>query len=1119
MSQQWITPAGSLANLLIGVPVSVQLEAFDTTNSGATAIWSLSGQDTLPPGLTLSSSGIISGTPEYSSPSNNYFTTINYNFTVRLTSSDNTQAIDENGLVQPYRTFTIIITNVINQDFNWVTSSGNLGTVPNGEYYSLPIKAETTGNANITYSFLSGELPSGMQVLKTGYLQGVPTFVNPVAVDQNQTYRFTIRATTNTGHVNDRSFSLTVTNIYGPVITPNSPLEFIYDPITNSDVVTNYPPGVVVLGAAFDGDYYSQQLTVFELNPNVKIQWSIKSGSLPLGVTLSQNGLLSGYIQPLQLVNGNGPPGYDGDTVVNNIIVEEEQFDSAPYDFGEVNQSLHYNFTVQAFDGANYTLQNYILEVISRNDFSADTTLLLNDTYITIDSGNIFLPVITTTTTTLPTARQDSYYAFKFNAVDFSNAQLTYSIVNNVGAFDAFVSGVDAGFDYNGDNISHLAGVGFDSFTQSQNTFSTGNLPGLILDPTTGWLYGKVLPQTLSIQNFEFAVQASKTVGGVTYNSVPKFVVLPVAGKINNTIQWITPSDLGSINNGSVSELSIVANSEEGEDLVYSIYDRPGVPVRLPQGLQLLPTGEISGRVSFETFSIDQFTTTFDNDLLTVDKIYKFTVLVKAVDGTAESIKEFSIRVNIVDQIPYVDLYLQALPSYHQRQIFDSIVNDTTIFDPSLIYRSNDPWFGVNQNINMLFLPGLNSASLNEYQNAISLNHWNKTYNLGEVKTASVLDNNYSVKYEVVYIEVIDPEETFDHKSPGLEIDLQGTISNPYIDAKGNEFFTVYPNTTTNMINRLVSGIGYQNQSTLPPWMSSNQPGVTANTFNTPLGYTRAIVLAYTIPGASKQIAYRLNKQGIDFRNIDFRIDRYFVDNYYSDNFQGNTWVLGKETTFDSLQKNNIGIIVAKVDYAVSVPFNQINGRTVDYVNSRGGFDGITTFKNGESVIFTQQENFVDAGPYDGWISYSDAFLGDNIATTTIEGYDSESFDTYEIIPGFLEAAANPNLINKRGGTWIINVVNGVINLISSQQILLNQRVQIVNGKNFREAIFYYNSILPAGYTVPYYKIFRTGAATTIILKTTFNAGTTKFFSNRDHYYTPGSNDQILKFPQDITFS
>ena len=67
--------------------------------------------------------------------------------------------------------------------------------------------------------------------------------------------------------------------------------------------------------------------------------------------------------------------------------------------------------------------------------------------------------------------------------------------------------------------------------------------------------------------------------------------------------------------------------------------DTLGVAVGLPQGLSLLPSGDISGRVSFEVFSLDMQDTTFDNASLTIDRTFKFTVKAETFDGSSSMLK------------------------------------------------------------------------------------------------------------------------------------------------------------------------------------------------------------------------------------------------------------------------------------------------------------------------------------------------------------------------------------------------------------------------------------------------------------------------------------------------
>jgi hypothetical protein len=255
----------------------------------------------------------------------------------------------------------------------------------------------------------------------------------------------------------------------------------------------------------------------------------------------------------------------------------------------------------------------------------------------------------------------------------------------------------------------------------------------------------------------------------------------------------------------------------------------------------------------------------------------------------------------------------------------------------------------------------------------------------------------------------LDPEETSTYQSPPLEINLDGIISNPYIDGSGNEYKVIYPNSSTNMSLRLAEGVGFQDRSSLPPWMLSNQPSSTVTSaFDKPLGFVKAVVLAYAKPSYGKLIEYRLKNSKVDFNTIKFTVDRYEIDNFYSKYFNYNTgsYLKDKEATFDSLPKQ-IGLLVAQVNYGVETPFDEINGRPVSYIKANGGLDSFLDFHDGETLIFTKQEHFDTKSAYDGWVKYSDLYIGDNIYTTAIEGYGSEGFDQYSVVPGYLEKLQN----------------------------------------------------------------------------------------------------------------
>ena len=1228
-SLTWVTPPGSIANFSIGNPSTTKLVVADTSNTGATITYSKISGD-LPPGLTLSSSGIISGTPQYATSSNNYFISLDYEFIVRVISSDG-RVLDGK--------FIIIITNTVNQDFLWTTPEGILGTIPNGNFYSLTVQAESSAGLGITYSLVSGELPPGMQLIshrvtKTitatqfststtvkvsntqtisindyvfgtkiaantrvadidaatntvtltvattsavasgdtvdiyspGLLQGVPTILDPIKVNESRSYRFTVRATNSLDRITDRAFSLNVTNIYGPIIEPET----------------------TFLGSYFDGDFFDQQLEVIQLNPAVEIDWAVTSGRLPPGLTLNSGGAITGYLEPVELVGQYGPSGYDGESTENGITVGQQEYDTGPYQFNQLSQNVAYTFTVQAFDGANYDLQTYVINVVSRPNYTADSDLSIDDAYLTVDSGNVYIPVIRNTSTILPAGRQDAYYAAKIDGYDFDvgTENLTYRIVNTAGTYDG------SPFDpLNRDDLNNGLPGSFD-FVSS----TVSNLPGVNLDSDSGWIFGKINPQTSAYEEFDFGIEVCKTVGygtvgnielsinanvtvnttqfitqrfanstpaanlsvlanvtsstiyvtpvsgnitlldnslwvsnssslsatvtntsfyQVEYCSRPTYFTLPVVGDPNSIITWTSPLDLGTIDNGTVSELRVEAVSAIGAKITYSLVDERGVSCRLPQGLILLPTGEIAGRATFESFSVDDHATTFDNELLVVDRTATFRVRAETVDGSASSTRTFTLKLNLIDTEPYENLYLKAMPPVSKRQMYNALISDSSIFNRTSIYRPDDTNFGVQKDLTMLFLPGLSPSELTEYQTAMIQNHFTKTYTFGNIKVAYVLDAAYEIKYEVVYVEVVDPGENDLGAGPAPSTDLSGIIDNPYVSQDGTAYNIIYPNSSENMTRRMEEIVGYQDQSSLPPWMTSNQPDATTATgFTIPLGYTKAVVIAHAEPGQGEKIAYKIRKSNFDFNQIEFVVDRYQVDNYYSSNYSISTasYIRDRETTFDSDQNINVGTIVAAVTYAVTVPYNQINGRPIEYIIANGGIDGIDNFADGETIVFTKQEQFEDPGPYDGWVDYSASYIGDNTETTAVEGYDSGSYDTYTVVPGFLEKSQGTSTVNRRGGIWRIGITNGIVNLDFVQEITVYERVRILFGKTLSSAILTYSLDLEPGQTVPFYKVFISNPA--LRIRTTFNNDTTKFFTRRDQYYEPGSKDKYVKFPQ-----
>ena len=227
-----VSPA-TLANGTIGTAYSRTVSA--TGGSGSPYTFAVS-VGTLPAGLTLNaSSGVISGTP-----------------TSAATSAFTIRATDSNGAFGS-RNYSVTITPA--------PVVVNPASLPGGAVsaaYSQVVSA-TGGIGTYTFSRSAGTLPAGLLLnATTGAITGTPTTAG--------TRNFTIRATASGGGTGTRAYTVTISAAI--VVNPAS-----------------LPGGTA--GAA-----YSQSVTA--TGGTGTKTFSISSGALPAGLTLSTSGLVSG---------------------------------------------------------------------------------------------------------------------------------------------------------------------------------------------------------------------------------------------------------------------------------------------------------------------------------------------------------------------------------------------------------------------------------------------------------------------------------------------------------------------------------------------------------------------------------------------------------------------------------------------------------------------------------------------------------------------------------------------------------------------------------------------------------------------------------------------------------
>jgi len=302
--------------------------------------------------------------------------------------------------------------------------------------------------------------------------------------------------------------------------------------------------------------------------------------------------------------------------------------------------------------------------------------------------------------------------------------------------------------------------------------------------------------------------------------------------------------------------------------------------------------------------------TSYDNNLTTFDKSYTFTVEAKDQFNYSITSRTFRIDIDTTDTKVYSNVYIQPLPKIEKREKWTRFVTDPSIFDPSILYRQDDPAFGIQIEQKMLLFAGIETKQAEIYANLAESNFKRRRLNFGKVKTAQAKKNgSNNVEYEIVYVELIDPysqvagsvkipindnnKQLYVNTTPYNTIegplnDKIAELSEPYpmiyrpqfadldifsdvITVDSDNLSKVYPASIKNMRNKIKQA-GANNQEYLPLWMLTPQQGTTKI-----LGYTLAVPICYCKPGHATTIMNKIKLLKFDFKTFDFEFDRYVI--------------------------------------------------------------------------------------------------------------------------------------------------------------------------------------------------------------------------------------------------
>ncbi len=388
-----LTPAAGAWLLAYGVPYSQSFIA-----SGGTGPYSyLQVAGSLPAGLSFSSTGLLSGTPTVPG---------NYSLTIRAIDSTT-------GSGAPY---------VIDSHYTLVVAAPAISidppTLPNGiagTAYSADLSA-SGGVAPYSYSLLSGALPTGMTFSSAGRLSGVPR--------------------------SDGNFSVTVQAADANGLTASRVFSFLIDPAMPVITPTTLPTGTTNIA-------YSQTLSTS--GGIAPYSYSIVSGNLPIGLSFSSTGVLSGTPTTAgsytSTIRSTDDAGYTVDTVYT-IAIDAPAIVIDPSVLPDGNVGMAYNTNLSASGGAapySYSLLSGALPIgmtfssagqfagVPRSDGNFSLTVRATDdngnTGTQVFTFNIAAPTLAITPATLPAGTTNIAYSQTLSTTG-GIAPYSYSIVS-----------------------------------------------------------------------------------------------------------------------------------------------------------------------------------------------------------------------------------------------------------------------------------------------------------------------------------------------------------------------------------------------------------------------------------------------------------------------------------------------------------------------------------------------------------------------------------------------------------------------------------------------------------------------------------------------------------------
>jgi len=644
----WITPAGSLGVIPVGVFFQLTLLGELPGEPGAELYYTIiAGR--LPDGIQCSSNGVISGTPDAVASLQGIPTEVGRDttskFTVRIYPElDPTNIRD--------RTFSLTIAVI--PEPTWVTPAGQIGTYYDSDLVDFQFEFEEVYTPDTTVvTLIAGALPGGLRLgldgLLTGYIQPAQNLDAVAGYDLSaqdadpydflsqsisKNYQFTLQVS------NGQASSLRTFEIFvysrsqmqasDAVLIDNNTFITADETPYQAPFLTNANPSN--LGNFRSSNYFAYQFVGEDyVNQPITYAISVNQGAgLPPGPVLDPtSGWYYGYIPDqgtTQVEYSFNIVVYQSEYITPTILITHTQVTTNQITCSGTNQ-LSVGQPIRlagAIGGLLAGTIYYVNAIISE-------TAIWNATLDEITSYQTVFTVGSTPTLTTATSGVTATLLIECTATTSGTNRITCFSTEHFGIGQPVV----------------FTGTAFGGITAAAQTVY---YISEIVSPTQF--------EVSAYPNSTTSVTLTTATGSMIANMVLASAAYPftmtITGAVDAEVTWDTPADLGNIINGSVSMLQVQATNRGGRTMKYRL--KSGAYNSLPQGLQLMPSGDIVGRVSFDTFALDLGLTTFDQSFAinrnlvslgtTFDQTYVFTVNAYAEDTNQTIYEVASIQIN-----------------------------------------------------------------------------------------------------------------------------------------------------------------------------------------------------------------------------------------------------------------------------------------------------------------------------------------------------------------------------------------------------------------------------------------------------------------------------------------